>query len=57
MMCGILFGVLQVVRHISRKGVKNGESAFQPTITALKREFQGRKLVAGLGFEPRTFRL
>ncbi len=27
------------------------------TKKTLKREFQGRKLVAGLGFEPRTFRL
>lgn len=33
---------------------QNVKHAFQPTKTALKCDFQGRKLVAGLGFEHGT---
>ena len=38
-------------------GVSGKENPELPTKTALKRESQGRKLVAGTGFEPVTFRL
>jgi hypothetical protein len=57
MMCGILFGKFQEVRHVSRKSDRKVETAYNTTKTALKRESQGRKLVAGAGFEPTTFRL
>jgi hypothetical protein len=56
-MCWFLSGILHPVRDVSGKAAKMGESAKTPIKTALKREFQGRKLVAGVGFEPTAFRL
>jgi hypothetical protein len=38
-------------------GAENEKCAKMPRKKALKRLFQGRKLVAGAGFEPATFRL
>jgi hypothetical protein len=63
--CGenVLVDVLVFVRRISgsspclTKITPNGENSYNTTKTALKRESQGRKLVAGAGFEPTTFRL
>ena len=56
-MCVFLFAVFQLVRLVSKEGSKNPTCAINPMKMALKRVFQGRKLVAGAGFEPATFRL
>jgi hypothetical protein len=45
------------VRLVPSEDPQNTGHALRPTKTALKRESQGRKLVAGAGFEPATFRL
>jgi hypothetical protein len=56
-LCDTLFAIFREVRHVSRK-LNQREKSTQNTIkTAMKREFHGRKLVAGAGFEPTTFRL
>ena len=55
--------VFVFVRHFSRRPLlfkeegKNSENAKTPIKKALKRVSQGLKLVAGVGFEPTTFRL
>ena len=56
-MCGILFAVFQEVRLVSRKRSQRDGITYNTTKTAMKREFHGLKLVAGVGFEPTTFRL
>ena len=57
MMCVMVSTVLKAVRHVPREDLQNTEDAEDPTKTALKLASQGRKLVAGAGFEPATFRL
>jgi hypothetical protein len=57
MMCGILFAISQEVRLVSRKRSSMVRIANNAIKMAMKREFHGRKLVAGAGFEPATFRL
>jgi hypothetical protein len=56
-MCGRVPAEFHIVRRVSGKRVRNGRSAENPIKTALKPSSQGRKLVAGAGFEPTTFRL
>ena len=56
-LCWLLAALIQGVHLVSRSKSQTIETSHDTAKTALKRESQGRKLVAGLGFEPRTFRL
>ena len=56
-LCGFFRLKLTQVAECNTSRASMGESAFRTTKTGLKCDILGPKLVAGVGFEPTTFRL